>query len=132
MLLKIYSIGAIATTTLTISLSILVLAILYKKYLAHLRKGEIKNEDYAVLYPIEIQPAKGEIEFYYELEQDKEILISLLDQDMKEVLQIDQRLGTVGGNKVIFDTKQVANGLYFYQLKSDNQQTMKKIAINNP
>lgn len=127
-----YSISSIALTTLTISLSILVLAILYRKYLKHLRKGEISLENYAVLYPIEIQPSKGEVEFYYELEKDKEVQIALLDKEFNEVLEVDKRLATVGGNKVIFDTKRVANGQYFYQLKSDNQKTMKKIAIENP
>lgn len=127
-----YSISSIVLTTMAISLTLLLLAILYKKYLQHLQKGEVKKEDYAVLYPLEIQPAVGEVEFYYELEKDKEIELFLLDTDFNKVMELDKRLGTIGGNKVIFDTKQVANGQYFYQLKSDNQQTMKKIAIENP
>ena len=87
---------------------------------------------FAVLYSLENQPASGVVEFYYELKKNKEVRLELLDIDMNFLQEIDKRTGTIGGNIVRFDTNQIDNGNYFYQLTTDNQKTAKKIRIENP
>ena len=127
-----FSITSVALGTLCVSLAVLVIIIAYRKLLSYLGKGHPPKEYYAVLYSIEMQPAKGTIDLYYELKVDKDIELHLLDIDMKDFKLIDKRLGTKGGNKILFDTTLVPNGNYYYELRSDNQKTMKKLRVENP
>ncbi len=131
-MLLIYSISSIVVGVLCITLSLLVVVISYRKLLSHLGKGNANPMDFAVLYSLENQPTSGVVEFYYELKKNKEVRLELLDIDMNFLQEIDKRTGTIGGNIVRFDTNQIDNGNYFYQLTTDNQKTAKKIRIENP
>ncbi len=122
----------IALGALTISLAVLILIIAYRKFIGYLGKGEVSQEEYAILYSIEIQPSKGVIDFYYELEVPKEVSLFLLDSNMLDFKLIDHRLGHIGGNKISFDTVEISNGDYFFELRTDIQKTAKKIRIENP
>jgi hypothetical protein len=94
-------------------------------------EGEIQQAKYAKLYAIERQPASGEVELFYELEENKEVEIVLLNMNMDELQSIDKRSGKVGGNKVFFDTTSVADGRYFFELRSENQKTAKTLIVKN-
>jgi hypothetical protein len=131
-MILVFSITTVALGTLCVSLAVLVIIIAYRKLLRYLGKGHPPKEDYAVLYSIEMQPAMGVIDLYYELKVDKEIEIHLLDINMKDFMMIDKRMATKGGNKVLFDTTKVLSGNYYFELRSDNQKTMKKIRVENP
>ncbi len=95
-------------------------------------KGELDKAKYANLYPITRQPASGEVELFYELEENKEsVELVLLNMEMEVLQTIDNRAGKKGGNKVKFDTTAVENGRYFFELRSDNQKTAKTLIIEN-
>lgn len=131
MVLITYSFSKVLVGILVVSLAVLVLAIAYKKFLAYLGKGAPVKEDYCVLFPLEVQPAKGEVQIYFESKQVKDIRIELLNKDLSFHSLIIAKQFTEGGNIVTFDTLKVENGTYFYALISDNQKTMKKIDIEN-
>jgi hypothetical protein len=121
----------VAVPVLLISITILLLVIAFRKLKSKWSGGEPVNENYAVLYSMEKQPISGVVELYYEVKQEKEIDLWLLDAQMKDKLLIDNRRAKIGGNKVEFDTKMVENGRYFYELRSDNQKTSKAVYIEN-
>lgn len=130
MLLKI-TFFSVAIPTMLVSIGILILVILYRRMLAKMGRGEINQAHYAKLYSIERQPASGEVELFYEIEESKEVEIVLLNMAMEELLSIDRRKAKSGGNKVLFDTTSVANGRYFFELRSDNQKTAKTLIVKN-
>ncbi len=122
---------SVAIPTLLISMAVLLLVILYRKLLSNMGRGEVIQAKYAKLYPIQRQPASGEIELFYELEENKEVEIVLLNMDMEVLRSIDQRSARKGGNKVQFDTTSIENGRYFFELRSENQKTAKTLIIKN-
>lgn len=123
--------GKLIIGILSVSLAVLIIVIAYKKLLAHLGKGSLPKEDYCVLYSLEENPSKGTIDFYFTAEKIKEVTIHILDENYTLVNEIWKKESQVGGNIVKFDTLTLANGNYYYALVSDNQKTMKKMAIAN-
>lgn len=118
-------------TLLTISLIVLIGIIIYKRLLTKFKQNIISKEDYCVLYGLENQPSVGEIEIYFTSEKKKNVKISLLKEDLSHFTDISEFECTPGGNIVRFNTLSVENGNYFYQLKTDNQETIKKFIIQN-
>ena len=118
-------------TLLTISLIVLIGIIIYKRLLTKFKQNTISKEDFCVLFGLENQPSKGEIEIYFTSEMKKNVKISLLNEDLSLHTDIKEFECTPGGNIVRFNTLNVQNGNYFYQLKTDNQETIKKFTIEN-
>jgi hypothetical protein len=130
MILKI-SFFSVAVPTLLISILLILVYIGYKKLIQKLGKGEINKAKYAKLYSIERQPASGNVELFYELEENKDAEIVLLNMQMEELKSIDKRAAKKGGNKVMFDTSSVENGRYFFELRTENQKSAKTLIIQN-
>jgi hypothetical protein len=116
---------------LSVSLGLLVLIIAYRKLLAYLGKGSIIKEDYCILYPLESDPISGEAEFYFTTEKQRNIIFELLNADMTSNQVLTDKEYALGGHIVRFDTNLLANGLYFYCLRTENQKTMKKMNVRN-
>lgn len=129
--LAIFTIGKITIGILSVSLAVLILIIAYRKLLAYLGKGSLPKEDYCVLYSLEENPSAGEVEFYFTADKVTEVTIQLLDSEYQFVKEVSSKECTVGGNIIRFDSKELENGNYFYALITENQKTMKKMAIVN-
>ncbi len=113
------------------SITIIILYILYKKLLAYLNKDAITKENYCVLYGLESQPSKGEIEFYFTNQKTKHVIFEILDASMSPILKLVENEYKPDGHIIRFDSTQLENGTYFYQLRTDNQKTMKRFEIKN-
>lgn len=131
MILVGYSITKIALGILCVSLALLVLIIAYRKLLAYLGKGKIPTEKYCVLYSLDSNPAHGELELYFTSEEPKQLRVELLNADLSFNRELASGEYKAGGHIVRFDSTQVPNGTYFYQLRTENQKTMKKVEIVN-
>lgn len=116
---------------LALSLAILVFIIAYRKLLAYLGKGRLPKEKYCVLHSLEIDPAHGEVKFYFTSEEKKEVKIHLLDEQYNFVQEIYNTVCKADGNVIPFNTKQLKNGIYYYCLMTDNQKTLKKMQLHN-
>lgn len=123
--------GKIGVGILCVSLALLVIIIAYRKLLAYLGKGRIPNEKYCVLFSLETNPAKGELEFYFTSEEEKFVNFEILNTDFSLNQTLIAKDFKAGGNIVRFDSKSIPNGDYFYQIRTDNQKTMKKVRIEN-
>lgn len=131
MILAGITVGKMVIGILSVSLAVLIIVIAYKKLLAYFGKDILPKEDYCVLYSLEENPSIGEIDFYFTADKIKEVTIHILDENYNLVSEIWRNDSTIGGNIVRFDTSSLSNGNYFYALVSDNQKTMKKMAIAN-
>lgn len=116
---------------LIFTLALLIFVIAYKKTMAYLGKGAIPKEKYCVLYSLEIEPAIGEIQFYFTSEEKKEVKFQLLDDQYNFLREIYNQECKMGGNIIPFNTNDLKNGVYFYCLVTENQKTMKKMTVRN-
>ena len=114
-----------------VSLGVLVAVILYKRLLRTFSKGTISKEGYCELFSLEIDPASGELPFYFTSNKERSITLSLLDKDMNLIQIIAEKDCKVGGNIIRFDSTQIPNGDYFYCLKTENQKVVKKMQVLN-
>lgn len=131
MILRGYDIPTIIIATLIVSLSLLILVIAYRKLLQYLGRGSVNKQDFCVLYPLEKDPASGEVEFYFTCDETKQYSLEILDAEMQELKKVKEGEASPGGTIVRFDTTSLSNGLYFFCLKTSNQKTMKKMNVLN-
>lgn len=122
---------SVAINVLIGTLSVLIVVIAYRQLLRFLGKGRVPLENYCVLYGLEENPVKGEVEFYFTSEEKKNVKIQLLDGDMEVLEEISDKECHVGGNIIRFDTSKLKNGVYYYCLRTSNQKTMKKMEVRN-
>lgn len=114
-----------------ITLFILIFLIIYRIVMRRLKRGQIEKELYLILHPVEKDPAVGIVPIFMEMNtpMDVEVTISSLDNTVQEV--IEHKTYNKGGNIIQLDTRKFNNGFYFYQAKSENQKTKKRIEIRN-
>jgi flagellar hook assembly protein FlgD len=119
-------------TGLIISLVIILFAIGYRYYIRRVSSQQrVAPEKFATLHGLEFHPAKGTLELYFTILAAKKVAIELLDENWQLVFIIKEADYEAGGHIVRFDTETVADGYYYYQLRTDNQKTSKKMLINN-
>lgn len=126
-----FSVTKFALVFLSGTLAILLIIIAYRKMLNHFGKSSPANEDYCVLYGLETHPAKGEIEFYFTTTKKRNIILELLHDDLTPFSIIQEKEVGEGGHIIRFDSTTIQNGTYFYQLRTNNQKTMKRFTISN-
>jgi hypothetical protein len=126
-----FTIGRVLMGALFVSLAVLILTIAYRKLLSHLGKGAPSPEDYCILYGLETHPARGEVEFYFTTNSKRDIILELLNDDLSNHSIIQSKNVEKGGHIIRFNTTIIPNGTYFYQLKTENQKTMKRFTIEN-
>lgn len=131
MILLGYDIPTIIIATLCVTLAVLILIIAYRKLLQYLGRGGVNKQDFCVLYPLEKDPASGEVEFYFTCDQAKQYLLEILDAEMQELKKVKEGEASPGGTIVRFDTTSLSNGMYYFCLKTSNQKTMKKMNVLN-
>jgi hypothetical protein len=112
------------------SLIILFIIIMYRLLIKRLSKGRHRQELFCILYSLDINPSSGEIPFYFTTESAKHIEFSIENQEGK-LVELANGPFDIGGHIIRFDSTTLPNGLYFYCLKTDNQETKKKFRITN-
>lgn len=113
------------------SLILVILIILYRLLIRHMKKGRITTEGYLTLHSLEHDPASGEVKFYLELSNDMPVKLRIYNEVNTMEKIIKDEILTKGGNIIPFDTTQLENGTYFYEARTDVQKTSKKFEIKN-
>jgi hypothetical protein len=131
MILMGYSISKVLIGMLWVSLGLLVVVVLYRRILSHLQKGRAVPEDYCVLYSLEVDPVKGEIEFYFTTKTKRNIIFQLLNDDLSVLKILYDKETKEGGQIIRFDSSTIENGNYYFQIVTENQKTMKKFSVLN-
>ena len=112
------------------SFIILFIIILYRLLIKRLSRGRYVQEHFCVLYPLDINPSSGEIPFYFTTELVKTIRLTI-ENDTETIKELANQEFGIGGHIIRFDSTTLPNGLYFYCLKTDIQETKKKFRITN-
>ena len=126
-----FTIGRVLLGALCVSLAVLLLTIAYRKLLKYLGKGAPSPDDFCVLYGLETHPAKGEVEFYFTSNSKRDVIFELLNDDLSNHSIIQSKNVSEGGHIIRFNTETIPNGTYFYQLRTENQKTMKRFTVEN-
>ena len=98
-------------------------------YIGRGKKGDPKL--YAELRTYESPVASGEITFYFDLPESSHVKFGLtsLDGSIHKLL-IDENKEE-GSYPVTFNTGELSNGTYYYELVTGNQTSSKKLIIDN-
>lgn len=113
------------------SLLLLVIIIAYRYLLRRFNKGVIEKEDYVDLYSFENRVAIGEITLYFQVFSAKHINFYLTDTEGKLLLTFVDEVRKPGGYNISLDSTKLANGKYYYCIKTENQQTEKLLIVQN-
>jgi len=69
--------------------------------------------------------------FYFTNEKKKHVIFEILSESEEVLHTLTDQEYNQGGHIIRFDSKELANGTYFYQLRTENQETKKRMVINN-
>jgi len=114
-----------------ISLIVVVFILLYSLLLKRLKRGEISQDSYIVLYPLDAELAVGTVQFFFENKEAKEVAFKVYSANGDYEELISNKSYKAGGHILKFDTTKVPNGKYYYELKTENQKTSKLMEIKN-
>lgn len=113
------------------SITIIILYILYRRLLAYMNRGALVKAHYCELESLEKDPAAGELEFCFTSEDTKKVTFEILSADYAPLEVVIEKEFGPGQHIVRYDSTKLANGTYFYQLRTENQQVIKKMTILN-
>jgi hypothetical protein len=116
---------------LRITLVILVLIILYRRLLGYLSRKHVKQEDFCTLFDVEDQPVTGQIPFYFTTKKPREISLTIETLQGELLHTVVEENFEPGGHLCRFDSLKMETGIYFYVLKTENQESRKKIQIQH-
>ena len=102
------------------TLVMLVIFIAYKMLVKRMKQGQLEKD-----------PAMGIVPIYFEMHTPMNVEISIFSTDNQVNKVIENKTFKRGGNIIQLDTREFQNGFYFYQAKSDNQKTRKRLEIRN-
>jgi hypothetical protein len=102
----------------------------YKYFVSTVRKNEVYVPKIKLHY-IENIISKGEIMFHFEVIEEQPVLFELCDVNMNPLEVLKNETLTTGTYTIKFDTTKIPNGEYFYCLKGEQQQLMKKFEVQN-
>jgi hypothetical protein len=116
---------------LYVSIAVIIIYILYKRLLRYLNKDVPEKVNYCELSSLESNPAKGELEFYFTANEKCTVVFEILNANYAVIEQLLEKEYEAGQHIIRYDSTQLTNGSYYYQLRTANQQTMKKMNIEN-
>jgi hypothetical protein len=102
----------------------------YKYYIGRVKKS-LPFIPRIILHSLENAISKGEILFHFEIREGQEILLEICDEESQSIKILLQKQLEEGSHTCSFNTKEIANGKYFYRLKGEKQEIMKRIEVRN-
>ena len=105
--------------------------LVYRNLLRKIKKEGVDLVDYCVLYSFEKDIQTGELEFYFTNEKKKTVLFQILSESHEVLHTLAENEFGPGGHILRFDSKLLTDGIYYYQLKTNNQETKKRMIISN-
>ena len=116
---------------LLVTLLIIVLIILYKYLLNYFSKDRLKTEEYCVLYSLDSNFPKGEVEFYFTVPDDQiHVSFQILNEKWELHKELKSEVISKGGTIINFNLDELDKGLYYYGIVTPKQETFKKVYIN--
>lgn len=114
-----------------VSIVLIIGLLVYRNLLRKIKKEGVDLVDYCVLYSFEKDIQTGELEFYFTNEKKKTVLFQILSESHEVLHTLTENEFSPGGHILRFDSKLLMDGVYYYQLKTNNQETKKRMTISN-
>jgi len=114
-----------------VSIVLIIGLLVYRNLLRKIKKEGVDLVDYCVLYSFERDIQTGELEFYFTNEKKKTVLFQILSESHEVLHTLTENEFSPGGHILRFDSKLLMDGVYYYQLKTNNQETKKRMTISN-
>ena len=127
---SIFSMDTVIIYMLT-SITIITVILLYMRVISKEKGKLITQKKYCVLYSFEENVQQGNLEFYFTNEEMKQVSFELLSEKEEFIELIKEGQFKPGGHIIRFDSTKIKNGVYFYQLRTDNQIIKKKMVVDN-
>ena len=124
-------IARIITNIGWVSLFLLVFFIGYRLLLKRMKAGRANPADFVTLHPLEKIPARGKIQFYFSLGAPKEVTILIYASVGEYREELVSKNFSKGSHLISFDTQKVVDGIYYYELKTNNQKISRVMEIKN-
>jgi hypothetical protein len=115
--------------TLYVSAAVLLLVVSYLLYLKRLKRGKMVAKSEIKLTTSRYDTYTNNTQFLLELSDPMEVKLELLDAQENYVLTIlNESLG--GGEQIVdFKMEDLAEGIYYISLKTDNHSILRKITV---
>lgn len=114
-----------------ISLALIVFFIFYRRLLNKIKGQTLLEKNFVRLEPLQEEKVNGTIQFFFTADVDKEVLFRIYDAKENHSIILKDELVKKGGHVINFDSTQLPNGLYFYEIKTPNQKSSKVVEIEN-
>ncbi len=114
-----------------VSIVLIIGLLVYRNLLRKIKKEGVDLVDDCVLYSFEKDVQTGELEFYFTNEKKKTVLFQILSESHEVLHTLTENEFSPGGHILRFDSKLLMDGVYYYQLKTNNQETKKRMTISN-
>jgi hypothetical protein len=111
---------------------VILLIVLYKALLKRMNRGNVSSDNYCELTSVEIRPSYGIIDFCFSCKEKRMIDFEIVTLNFEPIITIVSKEFEKGQHILKFDSTQLGNGDYYYQLRTNNQRIFKKITIDNP
>lgn len=111
--------------------AVLILYMFYTNVIKRFSRGHIDQKKYAKLFELEHTVVSGELEFYFVVEDPREVKFSILSKEMEHLETVKEGRVASGGHIVRYATDKLTDGIYFYCLETDNQKTMKRMRVQH-
>lgn len=115
---------------LFVSFLILLAVIAYKRLLKRFQKGQVVHKDFCELYNLDQDPASGELAFYFVCPELKQVQFGIW-KDQKMLHELANKAFDKGGHIIRFDSNLLENGVYYYGIKTNEQETIKRMKVLN-
>ncbi len=94
-------------------------------------KLDVEPTKYAELRSYEADTASGTIKLFFELPEDGRVEFNITDLNGEKLKTIIDEDMNAGNYPIDFDTTKLANGTYFYELRTHNYNNAKKLIVHN-
>ncbi len=101
----------------------------YKYYLST-RKVNHVHLPKIILHNLEHRHNSGEIVFHFEVDRPQLIVLDIVNEEFESKFIIIENELTEGAHTLSFETSKLPPGIYFYRLKGEKQEVMKKMMIH--
>ena len=112
-------------------LMVVLAIVLYKLLLKRLNRGNVVAGSFCELQAVTTKPAFGEIDFCFTCKENKHVDFEIVSLNFEPIISVVSKEFDAGQHILKFDSTQIENGEYYYQLRTNNQRIFKKIFIDN-
>jgi hypothetical protein len=102
----------------------------YKYFVSSVRKTQVYIPR-VVLHSLENNFNKGELLFHFELVEQQKVTFEICNDNFESIKVLFRGELTEGSHTQKFNSAELPNGTYFYRLKGQSQQVMKKMVVEN-